>query len=650
MTTRTETANPLSALQLDALRRVDWGRAAFGFGLTLLAVAVLVLAFVVGLARAFDGRVTAGVSVAGVSVAGLTPAEAEARLREQLPSLSAGTMTLALEGRDTSIAYGDVGRDYDLRQMLDAATASGHTGSPLERTLDQVRSLVRGTAVEPVARYDQAAVHRLTAAAVAAFARAPIDARAELLPASGTFHVSPGTEGRRVELERAETAVARAIAGTDPGDQRVEVTGVPIEPGVTTAEAEAAAQRAVRMTADSLVIRSEDKTFEISDATLRGWVAFEATPEGGYAPMIAGERLAASLEPFVAAIQRPARNARYTFVGGRPAGVVPAVDGLTLDAGRTAEGVRAALAARVDGATESDVELAVTSSDPALTTAMARAALPNLDKLSSWTTYYPVGEKNFWGKNIQIPTSKIDGYTLAPGEWFDFWTVVGDPSAAEGYGPGGAIINGHTEPTGAFAGGICSCSTTLFNAAARAGLEIGDRKNHYYYITRYPVGLDATVFKSSSENVQSMSFRNDTAGPIVIHGINGYGVVTFEAWGIDDGREVFFSRPSISNYHNATDKIVYVTSLAPGVRKRVEYAVDGFNAVVIRTVKSESGAILHQDTWFSHYATITGIVEVGKARPRARDRNPGGNDDGGSQDGGGTDGGTDGGGAVGGDG
>ena len=42
---------------------------------------------------------------------------------------------------------------------------------------------------------------------------------------------------------------------------------------------------------------------------------------------------------------------------------------------------------------------------------------------------------------------------------------------------------------------MCSSSTTLFNAALRAGLQMGARSNHKYYINRYPLGLDATVSK-----------------------------------------------------------------------------------------------------------------------------------------------------------
>ena len=63
---------------------------------------------------------------------------------------------------------------------------------------------------------------------------------------------------------------------------------------------------------------------------------------------------------------------------------------------------------------------------------------------------------------------------------------------------------------------MCSSSTTLFNAAMRAGLQMGARSNHKYYIPRYPLGLDATVSKMAGGGGQTMSFTNDMKHPIVI--------------------------------------------------------------------------------------------------------------------------------------
>ena len=65
---------------------------------------------------------------------------------------------------------------------------------------------------------------------------------------------------------------------------------------------------------------------------------------------------------------------------------------------------------------------------------------------------------------------------MAPGAKFNFWKSVGEVSLAKGYKLGGAIINGHSVEGKTIGGGICSTSTTLFNAALRAGFDMGARE------------------------------------------------------------------------------------------------------------------------------------------------------------------------------
>jgi vancomycin resistance protein YoaR len=186
---------------------------------------------------------------------------------------------------------------------------------------------------------------------------------------------------------------------------------------------------------------------------------------------------------------------------------------------------------------------------------------------------------------------------------------------SKGYRDGGAIINGKTEPLGALAGGICSCSTTLFNAALRAGYKMGARRNHYYYIDRYPVGLDATVFISGGGSKQTMSFVNDTKYPVLIRGINtrkgSIGYVTFRLYSVPVGRKVVIGNPTIKNRRTAHDTVQYTSSLRAGQSRRLEFPTNGFD--VWRTVTVyENGKVLRKRTYFSHYATITGIVLRGK--------------------------------------
>jgi vancomycin resistance protein YoaR len=145
---------------------------------------------------------------------------------------------------------------------------------------------------------------------------------------------------------------------------------------------------------------------------------------------------------------------------------------------------------------------------------------------------------------------------------------------------------------------------------------MGDRRNHYYYIDRYPLGLDATVFISASGSRQTMSFTNDTGYPILIRGYGwhdgGSGYVKFELFSVPTGRQVSIQTGARQNIQRATDTVQMTSSLAPGVRQRIEYPVDGFQVTSVRTVRDANGTVIHRDTYYSNYARITGIVLVGR--------------------------------------
>ena len=127
-------------------------------------------------------------------------------------------------------------------------------------------------------------------------------------------------------------------------------------------------------------------------------------------------------------------------------------------------------AARQAGAAATPVEAVVKAIDPKLTAADAKAFAPKMRVISSFSVFYYVIINNHWGGNIEAPATKINGTVVPPGAKFDFWKVVGDLHKLPGEGPGNAIEGGKITVTGAFGGGICTTSTTLFNAAFRAGM------------------------------------------------------------------------------------------------------------------------------------------------------------------------------------
>lgn len=288
-------------------------------------------------------------------------------------------------------------------------------------------------------------------------------------------------------------------------------------------------------------------------------------------------------------------------------------EGRALDVDATVARILVALPRKAAGTlpASAPVEVVSRSVAPMLSSPDARRLARRMVRLSTWTTRFEPSERNGFGANIRIPAGAINGTVVLPGETFDFWDAVGSVTRAKGYRSGGAIINGRTQPTGALGGGICSTSTTLFNAAARAGLDIVSRRPHFYYIDRYPVGLDATVFISSSGSKVTLAFTNDTEAPILIRGSSTRTSVRFEVYGVPDGRTVRFSRPIVKNVARARDVEEVTTSIPTGSRKRVEYPTDGFDSWVTRTVKDAKGRVIHRDTFYSHYGRVDGVTLVG---------------------------------------
>jgi vancomycin resistance protein YoaR len=183
---------------------------------------------------------------------------------------------------------------------------------------------------------------------------------------------------------------------------------------------------------------------------------------------------------------------------------------------------------------------------------------------------------------------------------------------------GGVIVGGKSDHTGAMGGGICSASTTMFNAAATAGLQIDERHAHYYYINRYPIGRDATVL-SDGRTTWDLRWTNDTPYPIVIRAWTTYGsksTITIQLWSVEQTRTVTWTGGGKANIvvaHNNPPE--YVSTLKPGQQNIAEYATNGFDTGVTRVVTDASGAVIHQDVWYSHYTAVNGQVQIGGAPP-----------------------------------
>ena len=191
--------------------------------------------------------------------------------------------------------------------------------------------------------------------------------------------------------------------------------------------------------------------------------------------------------------------------------------------------------------------------------------------ISSYTT--STTNNNNRNINIQLSAAAINGKTVLPGEIFSFNGATGERTAEKGYKEAPAIAGGQSRDE--VGGGVCQTSSTLFNAVARADLEIIERNPHAWPSSYIEKGFDATVNWPGLD----FKFKNNTDWPVFI--IAGYNKrkVTVDIYGMSLGSDVRIDleselvrtipQPSGTNY-------VINTSLAPGESKKTVTGRKGY--------------------------------------------------------------------------
>jgi vancomycin resistance protein YoaR len=595
-------------LVLDRTRR--WPRLARLFLLFVITAILGVAAVVGGLAVLHErqaGRILPGISAAGVDIGGLTPDEARLALEAGLADVSAGSVSIRSSVGATSIAFADVGRVPDVTAMVADAAALGRGGTWLDETVAGIRLQLRPEAIALRLGYDQ----DRAAAAVGGFVdRMTLNAiDASVVGGVSGFAVTRSVDGQRIDV--AATTAALDAAMRDPETRAGAVIEAPIQriaPALTTEQATEAKRAAARM-AKVLKVSTGVSTWEIRSWRIRPWISF-AWVDGEFRPVIDRARIPSALKTISNAVARPVRDAEFLRdKRGRIVGSKADRAGRKLDVKASVAAIVAALEARASSAPAASVKLAVATITPKRTTAEAAKTAPLMVMVGAWATRYSSSARNGFSANISVPTRYLDGTVVAPGAIFEWWQGlggIGNVNFATGYKLGAAIVGGRTVEGRALAGGICAASTTLFNAALRGGFEIVQRRPHWYYITRYPLGLDATVSES-----QTMRFRNDTKYPILIRGFASPGYVRYEIWSVPNGRTVTIGQPQVSNVVAGSDSEVRTTALKAGTSERIEWPVDGKDVVVTRTVRDGNGRVVHSDTFVSGYHRMIGINRIG---------------------------------------
>ena len=113
--------------------------------------------------------------------------------------------------------------------------------------------------------------------------------------------------------------------------------------------------------------------------------------------------------------------------------------------------------------------------------------------------------------NIRRSFEKISGYILEPGKKMSFNSVVGKRTLDNGFFE--AIEYAYGDEVIGVGGGVCQASTTLYQAAVVAGMEIVTREPHSDSVSYAAYGEDATVYWEGGRKID-LVIKNNTDSPL----------------------------------------------------------------------------------------------------------------------------------------
>lgn len=217
------------------------------------------------------------------------------------------------------------------------------------------------------------------------------------------------------------------------------------------------------------------------------------------------------------------------------------------------------------------------------------------DTLATFSTLYDSSNYNR-SNNLSVAAQKINGTILMPGEVFSYNTVVGERTIAAGYKEAGAYAGGKVVQD--VGGGICQISSTIYNTALLANLEIVDRSNHQFQTSYVQPSRDATV----SWGGLDFKFKNNRKYPIKIvsSAKNGVAKVTF--YGIKEETEYeVVIQPQVLSYLPYSVKYIEDSSLEEGKEVVEQSGYNGCISEAYRILKLNgkvvSKTLLSKDTY-----------------------------------------------------
>lgn len=237
------------------------------------------------------------------------------------------------------------------------------------------------------------------------------------------------------------------------------------------------------------------------------------------------------------------------------------------------------------------------------------------DTLSTYQTSFATSDSNR-STNVTLASNSINGKILLPGESFSYNGTLGKRTPEASYKMAGAYANGQSVQQ--YGGGICQVSSTLYNAAMLANLQIDDRTCHMFKVGYVPLGRDATADYGTVDFV----FSNNTEYPIKISSyVTSSKQLICEIIGTKtENFSVTFETTDVASVPFSTKRVDDPT-LPEGTEKYSTHGSDGARCKVYRIVSVDGVEVSRTLESSSYYMPHNAVLQVGtmKTEPAISD-------------------------------
>jgi len=156
-------------------------------------------------------------------------------------------------------------------------------------------------------------------------------------------------------------------------------------------------------------------------------------------------------------------------------------------------------------------------------------------------------------------------------------------------------------------GGISQVATTLYNAAFFSGLQLVAHTPHSFYISRYPMGREATISWGGPELI----FVNNWPAPLRMHLTVRADNIAVRFYSKRLGRHIVSWTGHPYGFRQPTTRVVHNPGLPAGTRRVVQEAGPaGFTIEYGRRVYKR-GHLTSNEQWRVVYQPEDRVIEVG---------------------------------------